>query len=131
MPSPAGDGYSTSLHLDNLHFSSCSWGCSEASSVTFSSPFTCPVQNPVLTYNNPHPLPPKHQEALSEQILTLDCETIKENEAQFVNNKGTHKVTAGSLVIYAELYAGTVRETEPDTIAMSVLENSEFIDKRD
>lgn len=34
-------------------------------------------------------------------------------------------------MIYAELYAGTVRETEPDTIAMSVLENSEFIDKRD
>lgn len=39
---------------------------------------------------------------------------MKENEAQFDNNKGTQKVTAGSLVTYAELYAGTVRETEPD-----------------
>lgn len=64
-----------------------------------SSPFTCLVQNPVLSYNNPHPLPFRHQEALSEWILTLDCETTKENEAQFDNDKGMHKVTAASLVI--------------------------------
>lgn len=39
---------------------------------------------------------------------------MKENEALFDNNKGTHKVTAGSPVTYAELYVGTMRETEPD-----------------
>lgn len=39
---------------------------------------------------------------------------MKENEAQCDNNKPTQKVSAGSLVIYAGLYVGTMRETEPD-----------------
>lgn len=121
MPSPAGHDYSISLRLDNLHLSLCSWGCSEASSVTFSSPFTCLTQNPILSYNNPHLLPPRHQEALSEQILTLGCETMKENEAQFDNNKGTQTVTAGSPVTDAELYVGTMRQTKPQRQLQRVL----------